>query len=76
METLDRLPEEDRELVRAHLERDFASYLKAEHAKDPANARVSIWKTYNLLLGTVGARAARELVKLLFDTPREKANSE
>jgi hypothetical protein len=73
MATLDRLPEEDRELVRAHLERDFASYLKAEHAKDPANARVSIWKTYNLLLGTVGARAARELVKALFDAPRDES---
>jgi hypothetical protein len=68
-EALDRLPEEDRELVRAHLERDFTKYLKDEHAKDPANARTSMWKTYNLLLGTVGARAARELVKKLFDVP-------
>lgn len=69
IETLDRLPEEDQELVHAHLERDFANYLKAEHAKDPPNVRTSAWKTYNLLLGTVGARAARELVKKLFDAP-------
>jgi hypothetical protein len=67
--TLDRLPEEQRDLVRAHLERDFAAYLREEHAKDPPNARVSAWKTYNLLLGTVGARAARELVKRLFEVP-------
>lgn len=69
-EVLDRLPEEDQELVRAHLERDFAQYLKGEHAKDPDNVRTSAWKTYNLLLGTVGARAARELVKKLFEVPK------
>ena len=66
---LDRLPEEDQEMVRAHLERDFTTYLKREHAKDPANPRNSIWKTYDLLLGTVGARAARELVRKLFAVP-------
>lgn len=66
---LDRLPEEQRDQVRAHLERDFAAYLRDQHAKDPPNARVSAWKTYDLLLGTVGARAARELVKRLFEVP-------
>jgi len=71
-QALDRLPEEDREMVRAHLERDFTAYLKREHAKDPANARQSIWKTYDLMLGTVGARAARELVKKLFAVPQEE----
>jgi len=76
LETLDRLPEEDRELVRGHLERDFAAYLRAEHAKDPPSARVQIWKTYDLLLGTLGARAARELVKVLFDSPRAKGTRE
>lgn len=69
--SLDRLPEEDQPMVRAHLERDFTAYLKGEHAKDPANARTSIWKTYNLLLGTVGARATRELVKRLFEVPKD-----
>ena len=67
--TLDRLPEEQRDQVRAHLERDFAAYLREQHAKDPPNARNSAWKTYDLLLGTVGARAARELVKKLFEVP-------
>ena len=67
--TLDRLPEEQQDLVRGHLERDFAAYLRDEHVKDPPNARTSAWKTYNLLLGTVGARAARELVKRLFEVP-------
>ena len=67
--TLDRLPEEDRDKVRAHLERDFAAYLREEHAKDPPNPRNSAWKTYDLLLATVGARAARELVKRLFEVP-------
>jgi hypothetical protein len=67
--TLDRLPEEDRDLVRGHLERDFATYLRDQHAKDPPNARTAAWKTYDLLLGTVGARAARELVKRLFEVP-------
>lgn len=69
--TLDRLPEEQRDQVRAHLERDFAAYLREEHAKDPPNARTSVWKTYNLLLGIVGAAAARELVKKLFAVPKE-----
>ena len=74
--SLDRLPEEDRDRVRAHLERDFASYLRDEHAKDPPNARNAAWKTYELLLGTVGARAARELVKYLFEDPRRDSMDE
>lgn len=69
--TLDRLPEEDRDKVRAHLERDFAAYLRDEHPKDPPNARTSAWKTYDLLLGIVGAAAARELAKKLFAVPNE-----
>ena len=74
--TLDRLPEEDRAKIRAHLERDFAAYLRDEHAKDPPNARNAAWKTYELLLGTVGARAARELVKFLFEDPRRDSKDE
>lgn len=65
--TIARLPQEEQERVRAHLERDFATYLKKEHAKEPVHARQSAWRTYDLLLGTVGARAARELVKKLFE---------
>jgi hypothetical protein len=73
--TLDRLPEADREKVRAHLERDFAAYLRDEHPKDPPTARTQAWKTYDLLLGTVGVRAARELVKYLFEEPRDSRRS-
>ncbi len=69
--SLDRLPEEDRDKVRAHLEKDFAAYLRAEHPKDPPTARTSAWKTYDMLLGIVGAAAARELVKKLFAVPKE-----
>jgi hypothetical protein len=69
--SIDRLPEEDREQVRAHLERDFAAYLRDEHPKDPPTARASAWKTYDMLLGIVGAAAARELVKKLFAVPKE-----
>ncbi len=69
--SIDRLPEEDREQVRAHLERDFAAYLRDEHPKDPPNARNSAWKTYDMMLGIVGAAAARELVKKLFAVPKE-----
>ncbi len=69
--TLERLPEQDQELISAHLERDFAAYLRREHAKDPAGPRQSAWKTYDLLLATVGARAARELTKRLFEPQPE-----
>jgi hypothetical protein len=67
--SMDRLPQADQAMVSAHLERDFASYLKKEHPIEPANARQSVWKTYDLLVGIVGAAAARELVKRLFEAP-------
>ena len=66
-----KLDPEQRELVEAHLERDFAAYMNKEHPSEPANARQSVWKTYDLLLGIVGAAAARELVKKLFEVPQE-----
>ena len=69
--SISHLPAEDREQVRAHLERDFAMYLQREHAKDPPHARQSLWKTYDLVVGIVGAAAARELVKKLFQVPAE-----
>jgi hypothetical protein len=68
---IDKLPGEDQEMVRAHLERDFASYIQKQHPNEPVNARASLWKTYDLLLGIVGAAAARELVKKLFEVPQE-----
>jgi hypothetical protein len=69
--TLKRLPEEDREHVRAHLERDFAAYLQKEHVADAATGRQSFWKTYDLLVGVVGAAATRELVKRALTVPAE-----
>src|SRR3954451_10726372 len=44
--TLKRFPEEDREHIRAHLERDFAAYLNKEHVRDASTGRQSFWKTY------------------------------
>lgn len=61
------LPEEDREAVRAHLERDFAHYVEKEHAKEQPNARRSMWGTYDTIVAVVGAAAARQLVKRLFE---------
>src|SRR5688572_19026176 len=55
--TLSRIEPEEREKVEAHLERDFAAYLNKEHPAEPANARQSLWKTYDLLLGVVGVAA-------------------
>ncbi len=66
-----KLPADDREQVRAHLERDFATYLEKEHSKEPPTGRQSAWKTYDMFLGIVGAAAARELTKKLFAIPQE-----
>jgi hypothetical protein len=67
------LPEEDREQVRAHLERDFAHYIEREHAKEEPNARRSLWGTYDTIVAVLGAAAARQLVKRLFEpTPRSE----
>ena len=69
--TLDRLPAGDREQVRAHLERDFATYLKESHPDEQPDARQSFWKTYDTVFGIVGARAAKELAKRLFEAPKD-----
>ncbi|HEY7025560.1 MAG TPA: hypothetical protein VH371_11435 [Candidatus Limnocylindrales bacterium] len=69
--TLKALPEEDRERVRAHLERDFAAYLKKEHVGDASTGRQSFWKTYDMLVGIVGTAAARELVKRALAVPAD-----
>ena len=69
--TVNKLEPEQKELVEAHLERDFEAYLRREHPQEPANARQSMWKTYDLFLGVVGLAAARELAKKLFEIPKE-----
>ena len=69
--TLKSLPEEDREQIRAHLERDFAAYLKKEHVADASTGRQSFWKTYDMLVGIVGGAAAKELVKKALAVPPE-----
>ena len=67
--TLKRLPEEDAAQLRGHLERDFAAYLQKEHVTDAATGRQSFWKTYDLLVGVVGAAATKELVKRALAVP-------
>jgi len=68
---IDRLGEEDREAARAHVERDFASYLEKNHPKEQPNARKSFWGTYDTLMAIVGTAAARELVKRFLEVPQE-----
>jgi hypothetical protein len=69
--TINKLEPEQRELVEAHLERDFQAYLRKEHPAEPHNARQSVWKTYDIFVSILGAAAARELVKKLFEIPQE-----
>jgi hypothetical protein len=68
---VDRLGEEDQEATRAHLERDFATYLEKTHPKEQPNARRSFWGTYDTVVGIVGAAAARELVKRFIEVPQQ-----
>jgi hypothetical protein len=74
--SLKNLPEGRQEEVRAHLERDFAAYVRREHTKEQPNARRSIWGTYDTVVGIVGAAAARELVKKFFGAPEEAKREE
>ncbi|MBA3435714.1 MAG: hypothetical protein H0U11_04430 [Chloroflexi bacterium] len=71
-QTIDRLPEEDREAVHNRLEREFASFLKKEHPKGEPSARHSMWSTYDLFAGIVGGAVARELVKRFVDAPADR----
>jgi hypothetical protein len=68
---IDRLGDEDQERVRAHIERDFASYLEKSHPKEEPNARRSFWGTYDTLMAIVGTAAARELVKRFIEVPQD-----
>jgi hypothetical protein len=73
-QTVNRLEPEQREQVERHLERDFATYLARNHPQEPANARRSLWKTYDRVMGPVTARAGRELVKRLFEPAPDSAD--
>ncbi len=64
---VDKLEPEERDQVERHLERDFAAYLEHAHPREPYNARREFWKTYDQIIGVVGARAGRQLAKRLFD---------
>ena len=68
--TVDRLGG-DAAAVRANLERDFMHYLERRHPEEAPTGRRSLWKTYDVLVGIVGAAAAREMVKKLFSVPKE-----
>lgn len=53
--------------VRATMERDFAAYLHKKKPTQPApNARQSFWKTYDTLIGPLGAIGATKLAARLF----------
>ncbi len=74
-DTLRRFPEEDQEQIRAHLERDFAAYLKKEHVGDTSTGRQSFWRTYDMLVSVVGGAAAREFVKRALAVPTDEAQA-
>lgn len=65
----------DAERTRQQLERDFTTYLEKQHAVVTPNARSSFWRTYDTFVGALGAIAARELAKKLFETPRDRARA-
>jgi len=65
------LPEEDRDEVMAHIERDFKTYLQRAHVREQPSARRSFWGTYDTFVGILGAAAARELLKRFLTAPKE-----
>jgi hypothetical protein len=53
--------------VRMALEKDFAEYLRRKGKVEPLpNARASLWRTYDALVGPLGTVGARMLVERLF----------
>ena len=53
--------------VREALDRDFADYLQRKGKLEPQpNARASLWRTYDSLVGPLGTVGARMLVERLF----------
>ncbi len=72
---VDRLGD-DAEKVRANLERDFMHYLERRHPEEAPNARRSFWRTYDILVGSLGGIAVRELAKKLFEAPADRKRRE
>jgi hypothetical protein len=60
------------EQVRDTLERDFRHYLERKHPEETPTARRSFWRTYDVMVGSLGAIAARTLAKRLFEAPPER----
>ena len=62
---------DDPEKVRRSLEEGFYSYLtKTQPKQPPPNASQSFWKTYDTIVGPLGAIGARTLAQRLFAPPR------
>jgi hypothetical protein len=55
--------------VRQALDRDFAEYLRRKGKAQPLpNARASLWRTYDTVVGPLGTMGAKKLVEQLFAT--------
>jgi len=52
--------------IQEALENDFADYLRQKGHEQPASAEQSFWKTYDALIGPLGAVASQQLVRRLF----------
>jgi hypothetical protein len=66
---------DDSDKVRGQLERDFVTYLKKEHPEVAPGGRSSFWRTYDVFIGSLGALAARELGKKLFESPADRVRA-
>lgn len=63
--------------VRMAIEKDFAEYLRRRGRAEPLpNARASLWRTYDALVGPLGTVGARMLVEKLFDAQKGGAADE
>lgn len=67
---------DDADAVRAHLERDFVSYIEKRHPEEHPTGRREFWKTYDLILGTFGGVALRELLRRLMAQPTDRPSRE
>ncbi len=67
------------EEVRQRLEQDFYDWMSKKRPQQaPANARQSLWKTYDSFLGPLGALGAKAMAEKLFaaDAKRRKPSGE